>query len=66
VLPVDPKTADTWGLIIARGQSRGRPVSAMDAFIAATARQHDLTLVTRSVGDFDALGIRIINPWKAS
>ena len=32
--------------------------------IAATAYEHDLTLVTRNVKDFAGLGIAIINPWE--
>ena len=53
-----------WGRVMARGQAGGRPVGSMDAFIAATAERHDLTLVTRNVSDFNALGIRLINPWS--
>lgn len=64
MLPVDAATADGWGRIMARGQAAGRPVGTMDAFIAATAEQHDLTLVTRNVSDFDVLGIRLISPWS--
>jgi hypothetical protein len=64
VLPIDAATANVWGRVMARGQAGGRPVGAMDAFIAATAEQHDLTLVTRNVADFDALGIRLVNPWS--
>jgi predicted nucleic acid-binding protein len=64
VLAVDPETADTWGRVMARGQAGGRPVGTMDAFIAATAERHHLTLVTRNVSDFDVLGIRLINPWS--
>jgi predicted nucleic acid-binding protein len=64
MLPVDAGTADGWGRIMARGQAAGRPVGTMDAFIAATAEQHDLTLVTRNVSDFDVLGIRLISPWS--
>ncbi len=48
---------------MARGQAGGRPVGSMGAFIAATAERHDLTLVTRNVSDFDAIGIRLVNPW---
>jgi toxin FitB len=33
-------------------------------FIAAAAERHDLTLVTRNIADFDALGIRLVNPWS--
>lgn len=63
LLPVDAETADLWGRIMMRGRSAGRPVSSMDAFIAATAERHDLTLVTRNTSDFEALGIRLLNPW---
>jgi hypothetical protein len=64
VLLIDAETADTWGHIMARGRTGGRPVGTMDAFIAATAERHHLTLVTRNVSDFEALGIRLINPWS--
>jgi predicted nucleic acid-binding protein len=35
-----------------------------DAFIAATALVHGLTVVTRDVGDFAAMGVRTFNPWE--
>lgn len=63
MLPVDPAVADAWGRVMARGQAAGRPVGTMDAFIAATAEQYGLILVTRNVADFDVLGIQFINPW---
>jgi toxin FitB len=47
-----------------RGQVAGRPVGTMDAFIAATARHHGLTLVTRNVTDFEVLGLPLVNPWQ--
>ncbi len=64
ILPIDAATADLCGRIIARGQTSGRPVGAMDAMIAATAEQHGLALVTRNIADFATLGIRLINPWS--
>ncbi|MCB8839631.1 type II toxin-antitoxin system VapC family toxin [Aurantimonas sp. VKM B-3413] len=37
---------------------------ANDALIAATALVHDLTLVTRNVGDFQGIeGLRLLDPW---
>ena len=35
-----------------------------DSMIAATALQHGLALVTRNVGDFEGITIKLINPWK--
>jgi predicted nucleic acid-binding protein len=64
LLAVDAETANGWGRVMARGQAGGRPVSTMDAFIAATADRHDLTLVTRNISNFSALGIRLVNPWS--
>jgi predicted nucleic acid-binding protein len=40
-----------------------RPLPIMDAFIAATAKSHDLVLVTRNTSDFKGLGITVENPF---
>jgi predicted nucleic acid-binding protein len=63
VLPVDGAIAHSWGRVMARGRAMGRPVGAIDAFIAATAQARHLTLVTRNVGDFEAMLNDIVNPW---
>ncbi len=65
-LVVDPDTADIWGRITARRRAAGRPISVTDAFIAATAEQHDLTVVTRNVADFSGVGVRVITPWTGT
>jgi toxin FitB len=36
-----------------------------DGLIAATALEHDLTVVTRNVKDFAGLGVTVFNPWDA-
>jgi predicted nucleic acid-binding protein len=64
LLLVDTGTADQWGRIVARSQAVGRPIGAMDAFLAAHAQQHQLTLVTRNISDFEATGVRLFNPWN--
>jgi predicted nucleic acid-binding protein len=41
------------------------PCPIRDGLIAATALVHDLTLVTRDIGDFERTGARILDPWAA-
>jgi predicted nucleic acid-binding protein len=44
--------------------SAGRPLPAIDSLLAATALQHDLTLVTRNTKDFAGLDLQLVNPWS--
>jgi predicted nucleic acid-binding protein len=62
VLPVDNTVAEAWGRTVSRAEAAGRPIGAMDAFLAATAETHQLTLVTRNVSDFPLLKA-VLNPW---
>jgi predicted nucleic acid-binding protein len=62
LLDIDRGVADRWGRVQA---SAGRTLPVIDGLLAATALQHDLTLVTRNDEDFQGLGARILNPWKA-
>ena len=43
----------------------GRPPPILDAFVAATALVHQLTLVTRNERDLAGLDVPIVNPWRA-
>jgi predicted nucleic acid-binding protein len=63
ILSIDHIVADVWGKVVARSEAAGRPIGAMDAFMAATAEAHGLILVTRNVSDFEASIKAIINPW---
>lgn len=63
VLDVTPAIAREWGAISAQSQRRGRPIGVMDAFVAATARVHELIVVTRNDGDFRSVGVELLNPW---
>lgn len=40
------------------------PKPGRDAFIGATALAHSLTLATRNVRDFAAMGVILLNPWE--
>lgn len=58
LLPVDVEAAEEWGRLNA-----GSPRRTVDSLLAATARVHNLTLVTHSVGDFVGCGVPVLDPW---
>lgn len=58
VLPIDEPIAETWAMM-----SIPNPLPFIDGLLAATAKVHDLTLVTRNVGDVARTGISVIDPF---
>jgi len=36
----------------------------MDAFICATAKIHEMTVVSRNTKDFERTGVKLLNPWQ--
>jgi predicted nucleic acid-binding protein len=65
ILPVTQSIGDRWGVLDGECQLRGTPISTADGMIAATALEHDLTIVTRNVKDFAGLCAAVFNPWDA-
>jgi len=63
ILPIDPLVADACGKLVARTESIGRPIEVREAFIAATAQVHRLTLVTRNTSHFETTVKCILTPW---
>lgn len=61
VLPMDAAAFREWGRLMHRKSN----TLVEDAMIAATARVHGLTVVTRNVADFKLLGVPVLNPFKA-
>ncbi len=55
VLPFDIEVCRLWGEVRASGYAEGRPISSQDAWVAATAIQHNLPLVTHNPSDFEVL-----------
>jgi len=60
ILSVDLPVTQRWGH--SQAQAR-RPLPAIDSLLAATALQHNLSLVTRNVRDFAGMGLNLVNPW---
>ena len=58
ILDIDLPTARRWGRLSAALGNRNT-----DLFIAATALEHDLIVVTRNVRHFEPTGVRLVNPF---
>ncbi|MCC6300842.1 MAG: type II toxin-antitoxin system VapC family toxin [Anaerolineales bacterium] len=64
IVLLDTNVLLEWGVLIAKLESTGKTMPAMDSLIAATARAREFILVTRNVSDFDETMVDIENPWK--
>ena len=66
ILPLTKTVANRWGVLDGECQLRGMAANTADGMIAATALEHDLTLVTRNTKDFTGLGVALLNPWDVT
>ena len=62
VLPFDEKAAHAWAQLMAEGKATGRPRSALDTIIAATAEANACIVVTDN--ERDCAGVETINPMR--
>ncbi len=58
ILPVSAPVAEEWGRL-----NVPDPLPVVDGLLAATAKVHDLTLVTRDTTGFARTGVRLLNPF---
>ncbi len=61
ILPIDRAVAAAWGEALGESEKH-----VDDAGLAATARVHGLTVVTRNTADFSGRGVKLIDPFKAA
>lgn len=66
ILPFDTAAAQLQGDLMARAKSAGHTAGFADAQIAAIAIRHGLTVATRDVKDFSALGVTTLDPWAGT
>ena len=64
ILAFDISMANRWGDLIANLESKGRPMPVIDSLMAATALEHNLTIVTRNEDDFEPTGAKVLNLWQ--
>lgn len=60
VLPIDEPIAEAWALLAIPD-----PLPFIDGLLAATAKVHALTLVTRDVADIARTGVSYLDPFSA-
>ena len=58
VLPVDEPVAEAWALM-----GIPNPLPPIDGLLAATAKVHGLTFVTRNVADIVVTGVSLLDPF---
>jgi len=63
LLPFDSDAALAYSDIAAGRRKGGKPISQIDAQIAAIVRSRGARLATRNVSDFTDCGITLVNPW---
>jgi len=64
VLEIDRNTAIVWAALLTELRTEGRAMPLEDSLIAATARQHGLTVATRNVSHYRYAGVAVVNPFQ--
>lgn len=63
ILAIDQAIAERWGQVTASLAAQGTPLPVIDGLLAATALDHNLTLVTRHTRDVSLTGVAVFDPW---
>lgn len=58
IIPINNAIAERWGRL-----NSPNPRSFNDSYIAATALENNMTLVTRNISDMKGLGVNLLNPF---
>jgi predicted nucleic acid-binding protein len=65
VLEVTEDVIVKWRLLVEQGRKSGYTFSQPDLFIAATARHHGMTVVSRDTREYERAGVPVFNPWAS-
>ena len=53
---------DIWNTVLSTCK---KAIATADGYIAATAIHHGLMVATRDTAPFEAVGLKVINPWES-
>jgi toxin FitB len=62
-LAFDSAAAAHYATLVSKARTKGFKVPVADGQIAAIAQVHGFSVATRDKGPFEAMGIRVVNPW---
>lgn len=64
VLQVSEDVMVEWRVLVEQGRKTGYTYSQPDLIIAATARLHGMTVVSRDRKEYDRAQVPVVNPWS--
>ena len=65
VVPFDHEIARCYGRLVAKRERQGMPISCADAWIAACAIRHEVSLVTHNAKDFENIAnLQVITEYR--
>jgi predicted nucleic acid-binding protein len=65
ILPFDLEASRAYADLMSKAKTAGQAISMFDGTIAAIAAARGLSVASRDVAPFQAVGVTIINPWAA-
>lgn len=64
LIDLDRSILRRWGVLIGTLETKGRTLPVIDSLMAATALEHNLTVITRNEDDFVPTGAKVLDIWK--
>ena len=63
ILLFDEQASQAYATLRARARNAGQAIATADGYIAAIAATHGFAVATRDTSPFEAVGLKVINPW---
>lgn len=63
LLSLNAEIAEFWGAMAGEAQLKGIALPIIDGLLAATAKHHELAVVTRNAKDYAVWNLPVVNPW---